>query len=54
MADSREGKIEEEIDLKHNLTSEMEEKLKEVFQVFDTDGSGQIDAEEFKAILEAV
>lgn len=45
---------ESQIDLKHNLSPDMEGKLKEAFAVFDADGSGSIDAEEFKTILEAV
>merc|ERR1712166_1622979 len=38
---------------KHGLTQDQVEEIKEAFDLFDTDGSGSIDVDEFLAMMTA-
>lgn len=39
---------------KSNLTNEQKEEIKEAFDLFDTEGSGKIDAKELKVAMRAL
>jgi centrin-1 len=39
---------------KSNLTAEQKEEIKEAFDLFDTEGSGKIDAKELKVAMRAL
>ena len=45
---------EEDVDLEHDLPADLESQLREAFNIFDQDNSGNIDATEMKQIMEAV